>query len=79
MTDLADRVRAALEPSVLPTVIARGGSLRVTGAEDGMVTLEASGSPAAALPLASRIETLIRAAVPEVTAVRVTGPGGEPP
>jgi Fe-S cluster biogenesis protein NfuA len=79
VTGLADRVRAALEPSVLPTVIARGGSLRVTGVEDGMVTLEASGSPAAALPLASRIEALIRAAVPEVTAVRVTGPGGEPP
>jgi Fe-S cluster biogenesis protein NfuA len=79
VTELADRVRAALERSVLPTVIARGGSLRVAGVEDGMVTLEASGSPGAALPLASRVEALIRAAVPEVTAVRVIGPGGEPP
>jgi Fe-S cluster biogenesis protein NfuA len=79
MTDLADRVRAALERSVLPAVIARGGSLRMAGVEDGMVTLEASGSPGAALPLASQVEALIRAAVPEVTAVRMIGPGGEPP
>jgi Fe-S cluster biogenesis protein NfuA len=79
VTDLAGRVRTALERSALPAVVARGGSLRVAGVEDGMVTLEASGSPGAALPLASRVEALIRAAVPEVTAVRVLGPGGEPP
>lgn len=79
MTDLAARVTAALERSVLPSVIARGGSLRVAGVEDGVVTLEASGSPGAALPLASRVEALIRAAVPEITAIRVTGPGGGPP
>ncbi len=64
---------------MLPSVIARGGSLRVAGIEDGVVILETSGSPGAALPLASRMEALIRAAVPEVTAVRVIGPGGEPP
>lgn len=79
MTDLAASVRAVLERSVLPSVIARGGSLRVAGVEDGVVILETSGSPGVALPLASRMETLIRAAVPEVTAVRVVGPGGEPP
>jgi Fe-S cluster biogenesis protein NfuA len=79
VTELAGRVRAALERSVLPTVIARGGSLRVAGVEDGVVTLEASGSPGAALPLAARVEALIRAAVPEVTAVQVIGPGGKPP
>jgi len=79
VTELAGRVRAALERSVLPTVIARGGSLRVAGVEGGTVTLEASGSPGAALPLAARVEALIRAAVPEVTAVRMTGPGGAPP
>lgn len=75
MNDLAARVAAVLERSVLPSVIARGGSLRVAGVEDGVVTLEASGSPGAALPLVSRVEALIRAAVPEVTAIRVTGPG----
>jgi Fe-S cluster biogenesis protein NfuA len=79
VTELAGRVRAALERSVLPTVIARGGSLRVADVEDGVVTLEASGSPGAALPLAARVEALIRAAVPEVTAVQVIGPGGKPP
>jgi Fe-S cluster biogenesis protein NfuA len=78
VTELAERVRAALERSVLPTVVARGGSLRVAGVEEGVVTLEASGSPGAARPLATRAEALIRAAVPEVTAVRVIGPGGEP-
>jgi len=79
VTDLAARVRAVVERSVLPSVVARGGSLRVAGVEDGVVTLEASGSPGAALPLASRVEALIRAAVPEVTGTRVIGPGGKPP
>ena len=79
MTDLAARVRAVVERSVLPSVVARGGSLRVAGVEDGVVTLEASGSPGAALPLASRVEALIRATVPEVTGIRVIGPGGKPP
>jgi Fe-S cluster biogenesis protein NfuA len=79
VTGLAARVQAVLERSVLPSVVARGGSLRVVSAEDGVVTLEASGSPGAALPLASRAEALIRRAVPEVTRIRVIGPGGEPP
>jgi len=79
VTDLAARVRAVVERSVLPSVVARGGSLRVAGVEDGVVTLEASGSPGAALPLASRVEALIRTAVPEVTGIRVIGPGGKPP
>jgi Fe-S cluster biogenesis protein NfuA len=79
MTDLADRVTAALERSVLPAVIARGGGLRVAAAEDGVVTLEATGSPGAVFPLVSRAEAQIRAAVPEVTQIRVQGPGGGPP
>lgn len=79
MTDLAARVKAVLDRSVLPSVVARGGSLRLVSAVDGVVTLEASGSPGAAFPLASRVETLIRQAVPEVTRIRVTGPGGEAP
>ncbi len=79
MTDLAAQVTAALERSVLPSVVARGGSLRVASVVNGVVTLEASGSPGAVFPLATRVEALIRAAVPEVTGIRVTGPGGEPP
>ena len=55
MTDLAAQVTAALERSILPSVIARGGAVRVAAARDGVVTLEVTGSPGAVLPLASRI------------------------
>jgi Fe-S cluster biogenesis protein NfuA len=79
VTDLAAKVTAALERRVLPSVVARGGSLRVAGVDDGVVTLETTGSPGAAFPLAARVEALIRAAVPEVTRIRVIGPGGESP
>jgi Fe-S cluster biogenesis protein NfuA len=76
--DLVDRVEMALR-SVLPAVIARGGAVRVVTVEEGVATLEVHGSPGAALPLASRIQDLLGAAVPEVTGVRIVGPGGEPP
>ena len=81
MTDLAAQVKIALERSVLPSVIARGGAVRVAGAGDGTVTLEMTGSPGAMLPLAGRIEALIRAAVPGIAAVRLVTPGqaGSPP
>jgi Fe-S cluster biogenesis protein NfuA len=83
VSDLAAQVTAALTRSVLPSVIARGGAIRVTAADaDGMVTLEVTGSPGAARPLASRIEAVIRAAVPGITAIRLvtpgTGPAGSP-
>lgn len=68
---------AALERSVAPSVIARGGGLRVLTVEDGVVTLEATGSPGATLPLVPRIEALIRAAVPGITSVRMVHPGEE--
>jgi Fe-S cluster biogenesis protein NfuA len=77
--DLAGSVANALERSVLSAVIARGGGLRVAAVEDGVAALEVTGSPGAVFPLASRIEALIRAAVPEITAVRITGPGTAPP
>lgn len=72
---LVDRVAAALQASVLPSVIARGGEIRVLGVEDGTALLEVTGSPGAALPLLARIEGLIRHAVPEVERVTMTGPG----
>jgi NFU1 iron-sulfur cluster scaffold homolog, mitochondrial len=78
VSDLAAQVSAALARSVLPSVIARGGAIRVAAAADGVVTLEVTGSPGAALPLASRIEATIRAAVPQVTAVRLVTPGTGP-
>jgi len=83
VTGLAAQVTAALERSVLPSVIARGGAVRVAAARNGVVTLEVTGSPGAVFPLASRIEAVVRAAVPEITAVRLTTPGtkhaGPPP
>lgn len=79
MSDLAAQVTAVLGRSVLPSVIARGGTVRVAAVgTDGVVTLEVTGSPGAALPLASRIEAAIRAAVPQVTAVRLVTPGTGP-
>ena len=74
MTDLAARVTAVLERSILPSVIARGAFIRVVAAADGTVPLEVTGSPGAVFPLASRIEALIHAAVPAITAVRLVTP-----
>ena len=78
MTDLAAQVTAALERGILPSVIARGGAVRVAAAGDGVVTLEVTGSPGAVYPLAARIEAVIRAAVPGITAVRLVAPGTTP-
>ncbi len=75
--DLPGQVAAALERSLLPSVIARGAGVRVAGVEDGVACLEVTGSPGAVLPLASRIEALIRAVVPEITGVRIAGPAAE--
>jgi Fe-S cluster biogenesis protein NfuA len=75
LTDLVSAVQTVLERSVLPSVIARGGTIRVVAAGDGAVTLEVTGSPGAVFPLASRIEALIRGAVPQVTSVRLVTPG----
>jgi Fe-S cluster biogenesis protein NfuA len=76
-------VAAVLERSVRPSVIARGAAVRIAAVRDGVVTLEVTGSPGAVFPLASRIEELICAAVPGITAVRLVTPGagqaGSPP
>jgi cystathionine gamma-synthase len=72
---IAAAVGAAIERSVMPSIIARGGALRIIAVEGGVVTLEASGSPGAVVPASAQIETFIRAAVPHVTDVRVVWPG----
>jgi Fe-S cluster biogenesis protein NfuA len=72
--DLVDRAMAALRRSVLPSVIARGGTVRVVAVEDGTAILEVRGSPGAVLPLAARIQELLGAAVPEITGVQFVGP-----
>jgi cystathionine gamma-synthase len=71
-------VQAALDRSVAPTIIARGGAIRVAHVGDGVVTLRATGSPGATLPAADAIEALVRAAVPRVAGVRVVWQDGEP-
>src|SRR6266496_3326791 len=76
--DLVDRVATALQRSVLPSVIARGAAVRVVAVEDGVATLEVTGSPGAVLPLVSRIEAQVRASVPEITGVRITAPDARP-
>jgi Fe-S cluster biogenesis protein NfuA len=77
--DLVDRAMATLRRSVLPSVIARGGTVRVVAVEEGTAILEVRGSPGAALPLASRIQELLGAAVPEITGVQFVGAHAEPP
>jgi cystathionine gamma-synthase len=77
--DIAGAVRSAIERSVAPSMIARGGSVRLLTIEEGTVTLEASGSPGAVLPATPHIEALLRAAVPQVTGLRVVWPGMAPP
>jgi Fe-S cluster biogenesis protein NfuA len=78
VTDLTGQVAAALERSVLPSIIARGAAVRVLGVEDQVAVLELTGSPGAVLPLAPRIEAQIRAAVPGVVGVRIVTPGASP-
>jgi NFU1 iron-sulfur cluster scaffold homolog, mitochondrial len=80
VSDLVAEVTDALARSILPLVIARGAAgIRVIAAgDDGVITLEADGSPGAVLPVLGRIETQIRAAVPAVTAVRLAGAGPGP-
>jgi Fe-S cluster biogenesis protein NfuA len=75
VNDLAAQVTGALSHSILPSVIARGATaIRVAAADDGVITLEVPGSPGAVLPILSRIEEQLRAAVPGVTAVRLATP-----
>lgn len=72
--DVRAAVLAVIERSVAPSVIARGGMVRVVGVNEGVVTLEASGSPGAVLPAIAHIEALLRAAIPAVTEVRLVWP-----
>ena len=78
MTDLAAQVTAALERSVLPSVIARGGALRVASAAGRRRDLGGDRIPGAVLPLASRIEARSAPPCPAITAVRLITPGTTP-
>jgi cystathionine gamma-synthase len=75
--DVNHTIAAVLERSVLPSVIARGGSVRLVSFDNGTVTLEAIGSPGAIEPMASHIATLLRTTVPAVAQVRIVHTGAE--
>jgi Fe-S cluster biogenesis protein NfuA len=73
--DVVAAVSAVIERSVAPSIIARGGEIRLVSVHNGLVILEASGSPGAILPVTASVEALLCTAVSEVTEVRVVWPG----
>ncbi len=74
-SDVMVAVAEVIERTVTPSVVARGGEIRIVSVTDGVVLLEASGSPGAILPAEPLIAALLCAAVPEVTQVNVQWPG----
>ena len=75
----AAAVRDVVERSIAPLIIARGGTVRLVSVDDGVVTLEASGSPGAVLPAEAHVKSLLCGAVGEVTDVRLIWPGDANP
>lgn len=73
------QVRDVVERSVEPLVIARGGRIKLLSVNDGVATLEASGSPGAVLPTKTHLKSLLCGAVGEVTDVRLVWPGHTSP
>ena len=75
--EVVTKVRDVVERSVAPLIIARGGKVRLVSVDDGIVTLEASGSPGAILPVEKHLKTLLCGTVAEVTDVRLIWPGNK--
>ncbi len=75
--EVVTKVRDVVERSVAPLIIARGGKVRLVSVDDGIVTLEASGSPGAILPVEKHLKTLLCSAVAEVADVRLMWPGNQ--
>ena len=71
----AAAVRDVVERSIAPLIIARGGTVRLVSVENGVVTLEASGSPGAVLPAETHVKSLLCGTIGEVTDVRLIWPG----
>ena len=74
-SEIAAAVRDVVERSIAPLVIARGGTVRLVSVENGVVTLEASGSPGAVLPAEAHVRSQLCTAVAGVTDVRLVWPG----
>ena len=68
---LGDRVRALIEARIRPVVLERGGDLALKQVADGIVELEFSGSPGAALAIRRNIANLLRHYISEITDVRI--------
>lgn len=78
-SEVVAKVQDVVERSVAPLIIARGGRVRLVSVDDGVVTLEAGGSPGAILPAEAHVKALLRNAVAEVTGVRLVWPGDAGP
>lgn len=78
-SEVVAKIQDVVERSVAPLIIARGGQVRVVSVDDGVVTLETSGSPGAVLPAETPIKSLLCGAVAEVTEVRLVWPGDAQP
>jgi Fe-S cluster biogenesis protein NfuA len=70
------RLAAAIDESIGPLVIARGGVLRVSAVREGTVTLEVSGTPGAMLPVAAQIEEALHRVLDEEVNPAVAAHGG---
>jgi Fe-S cluster biogenesis protein NfuA len=77
--DATAAVTAVVERSLAPSVIARGGAIRVVSVDDRAVILEASGSPGAILPATAHLEALLRPVAPPTAEIRVVWAGAGAP
>lgn len=68
------QVLDVMQRSVEPLVIARGGEVKLAAIEEGVVVLQAGGSPGAVVPAAAHIKTLLCGSVAGVTDVRLIWP-----
>ena len=77
--EIVAAVQDVVERSVAPLIIARGGKVRLVSVDDGVVTLEAGGSPGAVLPAETHIKSLLLGAVVGITEVRLVWPAHDGP
>jgi cystathionine gamma-synthase len=73
-SEVVAQVQEVVDRSVAPLIIARGGKVRLVSFNNGVVTLEAGGSPGAVLPAETHMRSLLCGAVAEVTDVRLVWP-----
>jgi len=72
---LSAAIARVVHEQIAPVVLERGGSIRIAGFENGVLSLALHGSPAAAVPILHALQAQIRHHVPQVTQVRLVGAG----